>query len=109
LGNLKTIGGGLYINGGNSLLNIGGLNKLQTVGRGISVSYIPNLTNLDGLDNLQSVSGDFTILLNVNLEDLCGIKNLLTHNEGGVDGEVFIVNNAYNPTVEDIINGDCSL
>ncbi len=64
------------------------------------------LINIDGLSNLTSVDESLNIINNYALTDLCGIKNILTIN--GVSGDISIAQNLYNPTVEDIIAGNCS-
>jgi hypothetical protein len=83
------------------------------------------LLDLNGLDNVVSVSQNaiFPAIFiglrptdipshnipspNPNLSDFCALQNLLV-NGNGVAAEIFIANNAYNPSVSDIIAGNCN-
>lgn len=83
------------------------------------------LLNLNGLDNVVSViqNASFPAIFiglrptdtpshnipspNPNLSDFCALQNLLV-NGNGVAAEIFIANNAYNPSVSDIIAGNCN-
>ena len=69
------------------------------------------LVTLNGLENLISISGDLSITSDFeqnvpiqNIENFCSLQNLLNE---GMFGIVTIINNSFNPTVQDIINGDC--
>jgi len=71
------------------------------------------LTSLNGLQNLVAAP-KITIgeerssneaRPNPLLSDFCALQNLFSN---GVYGDVIIENNAYNPTVQDIIDGNCS-
>ncbi len=69
---------------------------------------------LNGLENLTSCNTNIYIGVdhnsnaspNPNLTDFCGIQNLLS--SGNFQGNLLISNNAYNPTVQEIIDGYCS-
>ena len=82
------------------------------------------LTSLNGLQNLVSMQPTFITSIaigsrpddcndcftpspNNNLNDFCALQNLFT-NGNGTSVEVRIENNAYNPTPQDIANGNCS-
>ena len=105
LENLTNIGGDLILNQ-NRITNIDALSNLTNINGDLHI--IDNaLTNIDGLSNIISVSGDLIISGNYHLVDLCGIKTLLTIN--GVGGNTTINSNLYNPSVDDIIAGNCSL
>ena len=132
LSNLETIGGTdngwefLSIVGNLSLESLEGLNNLESIGElnsniyfGLILGYNPLIENLDALSNLMAVHGIINTRVyvscgpscdaeigNINLTDFCGLQNLFTN---GIYGEVDISGNAYNPTVQDIIDGNCSL
>jgi hypothetical protein len=111
----------LYIYENNSLESLDGLNNLTKIGTpnesviGIVIYANDNLQNLDGFSNLENVNGFIQIGTNPaviappqgnnSLTDFCGLQNLFTN---GVFEGVGINFNAYNPTVQDIINGNCS-
>ena len=59
------------------------------------------ITDLNGLTNINSNSSNLNIIDNSNLTDLCGIKTIA--NPGFV-----ISGNAYNPTSQNFIDGNCS-
>lgn len=70
--------------------------------RGIGL-YDLTITSLSGLQNITTFFGDFKILSNANLTDFCAINNIVTA------ATPFIADyNAYNPTVADILAGNCS-
>jgi len=103
----------LFLINNNLLTNIDGLSSLIYVGGCLcigssAVNFSGNyaLTNIDGLSNIISIGGVLWVLQNENLSDLCGIKNVLTIN--GVADHIWIHENLYNPSVEDIIAGNCS-
>jgi len=84
------------------------------------------LLNLNGLENVVSViqNASFPAIFiglrptdipsdnipspNPNLSDFCALQNLLIIGNG-ISAEILIENNAYNPSINDIINGNCSL
>lgn len=126
---LENIGGNpndfqtLDIHSNAELVNLSGLNKLSSIGLSGYISYIrfgdnPKLLNLDALSALNEIYSEFyfdTIVLysvedvrgNDMLSDFCGVQGLF--NSGNFNPEnIFISYNAYNPTVEDIIDGNCS-
>lgn len=81
-----------------------GLVNLESVGGILDLFFLPGITDLDDLSNLRS----FAILIiwaNENLVDLCGLSSAVINMNIPVD----ISGNPYNPTLEDFINGDCSL
>lgn len=68
-----------------------------------------NLESLDGLENLILVTGDISIRSTPPYEqpitDFCALQQLLV---GGSFKSIAILNNLHNPTVQDIIDGNCS-
>jgi len=130
---LENIGGNpndyqtLDIHSNAELTSLEGLNNLVSIGSTEFLSYIrfagnPKLQNLEALALLEEINGEFvfetTILFscgiacdgitgNEMLSDFCGIQGLF--NSGNFDTEnINISHNAYNPTVQDIIDGNCS-
>ena len=86
------------------------LNTLNII-RGNLLIKNTQLVTLNGLENLISISGDLSITSDFeqnvpiqNIENFCSLQNLLNE---GMFGIVTIINNSFNPTVQDIINGDC--
>lgn len=70
--------------------------------KGISIS-VTKITSLSGLQNITSFVGGFEIQSNSNLTDFCAINNIVTPTT-----PFTVENNAYNPTKEDILAGNCS-
>jgi len=105
LNNLTMVGGQFRIYNQDSLVNLDALSSLVFVG---SILFETNgmLTNLDGLINLLEVPGDLEIKRNGNLNDFCGLEPLILAN--GLGGLYIVEQNGYNPTIQDILNGDCS-
>lgn len=89
-----------------ALVNLGGLQNLETIGT-VGISNCNLITNIDELGGLTAVSGDLKLLGNEALGDFCAIRDLLINQ--GLSGALDILGNAYNPSEQDIIDGDCSL
>ncbi len=107
LNNINSLGGDLIFSSNDNLSNIEGLNNLQHVGGKLGFYGVDDLSNLEELNNLQYVGGDMTFYGNDFLFNFCGISSLLINN--GLIGEYRAENNAYNPSQQDIIDGNCSL
>ncbi len=88
-----------------SLTDVDGLASLTKAGN-LQISLNNNLNNLEGLLNLQQVSQQVEINTNPNLFNVCGIKPLLTN--GFSEFDFSISENGYNPSYQEIINGNCS-
>ena len=112
----------LTIDNNSQLQDLNALQNLTVIGSENSdaltfmiIQNNDNLANLDGLMSLEAVYGDVTIgsyiddgnleLGNENLTDFCGIFNLVNN---GLFNYVNVFNNAFNPTNQDIIDGNCS-
>ncbi|MCB0462469.1 MAG: hypothetical protein KDC81_07180 [Flavobacteriaceae bacterium] len=126
LENLISIGGAegyfqeLHIEENNSLINLNGLNNLQET-NGLVIVSNPSLESLDGLENLASTFtsnyyigidiGVFNTHIGVipqpNLSDFCALQNLFSNGTFNPN-LIRIQQNSYNPTVQDIIDGNCS-
>ena len=67
-----------------------------------------SLQNLNGLDNVLDATGEFfSIAENPMLSDFCSLENLFVN--GTYETIDYYVNsNLYNPTIQDIIDGNCS-
>jgi hypothetical protein len=105
LSGLTEIGKSIAIQHNAKLDDISGLSNLTSVGDGLTIIY-NNIANLDALTNVKTVKGDLWISNNSNLNDLCGIKTLAT--EGEIVGNIYISENKYNPSIDDIKAGNCS-
>ena len=117
-----------------SFSSFNGLNKLVEIGS-LQISNLPNLTNFQGLENLKSVKSSFQVynfdrlnnidalynLTSVGAEaessyynrfeimncsrlfDFCSLTNMV-HN---FTGTLILSDNGYNPTLEQMQNGEC--
>jgi hypothetical protein len=65
------------------------------------------IQNLAGFESLISIAGDLILINNDHLTDLCALTPL-AQNEG-IGGEYIVSSNGYNPSLQDLLNGDCSL
>lgn len=104
---LGTIGSLCWILENPNLENIDGLSGLSSTGSFFQIIRNDGLVNLDGLANLVSVNGFLNIIDNTLLADFCGLQPILTNS--GVDNTLSISGNAFNPSEQDIIDGNCSL
>ncbi len=105
LKNVVAIGRYISLSYNQGLTTIG-LDGLSAVREYINILYNENLLNLDGLENLQTSGGkpDMNIWSNTKLTNYCAIQSLLTTHTG-----VFsVMSNEYNPTKQNIIDGNCS-
>jgi hypothetical protein len=64
-----------------------------------------SITDLNGLTKLAHVEGSLEISSNSKLTDLCGLNTLISSN--GLTGTYKVFNNAHNPTITDLTNGNC--
>lgn len=66
------------------------------------------VTTLDGLENIILITGDITITstppFQQGIIDFCALQNLL---QGGSFKSISITNNLFNPSVQEILDGDC--
>lgn len=107
---------GLSISGNSSLTSLDGLHNLASIhgdvikfdGTGsLFIRDNAALTSLNGLHNLTSVGEDLDISNNNVLTSFCGIAQLI--NNGQIEQNEYLVeSNAFNPTYQDIIDGNCS-
>ncbi len=91
----------------NNVLSLNSLNSITKIDGGL-VIYNTTLSNLTGLDNLILLGSYFMISDNSELIDFCALTNLFTNGTYDIYGIFSIGSNAYNPTTQDIIDGNCS-
>ena len=104
LNNLKLVGVNLELIKNYYLSDISALTSLTTVGGSLKIHDADGLLNLDDLKSINSVTS-FSFYHNSQLTNFCGIKDYLTNHP---NTEIYIQDNAYNPSKEDIISGNCS-
>ncbi|GAB5473583.1 MAG: hypothetical protein Mars2KO_16820 [Maribacter sp.] len=108
LSSLIWVGGDLSIEQNPLLQNIDGLSAVEEIEYGsLYISTNPEIINLDALTNLHTIGATLSIGNNTKLSDFCGLRNAM---QGFVPSAVYrIINNQYNPTIEEIANGQCKL
>lgn len=82
---------------------ISNIGNLSTTGRLILSSTA--LENLNTFSNITQITNEINIEGNNSLNDYCGIQNIVTTFSGVYNNAG---NNLYNPTLQDLINGDCT-
>ncbi len=106
LSNTKNING-LEISDNNSLIDLQGLSSLNIIGEsGLIIKKNIRLENLNGLSEISRIDGSLSIEHNVALRDFCGLTDFLNN---GSPGSYTVLRNFYNPTVQDILDGNCSI
>lgn len=108
LNNLSSIGDDIRIFTNHELSNIDGLSGVSSIGGSIIVLNNGSLKNLNGFSNIGSMGQyhDINIEENTNLDNLCGLQLIF---ENGFSNNFIVVNNQYNPSQQDIMDGNCSL
>lgn len=101
-GSLKTCTN-LDLSYNNNLLNIDSFSNLETCSK-IGINDNSKLENLNGLVNLKQVEGSVSISSNSSLSNFCGLTLLASI----YPNKFYIGDNYYNPTKDDINNGNCS-
>ncbi|WP_339701525.1 hypothetical protein [uncultured Marixanthomonas sp.] len=107
LKNASIINGNFFISYNSSLKNLSGLVNLNAITETLMIGYNDSIENLDGLQNISHIGEDLRIFNNVTLTDFCGLTPLVTGYD--ISGYLEIYENAYNPSQQDIIDGNCSL
>ena len=105
LSSLTFIGDDLSISANSSLNNIDGLSSVQSIGGYFKLGTNESLININGLSSVQSIGEYITINNNQLLTNLCGISLVINN---GFNGNYNVYDNGYNPTIQDIINGNCN-
>lgn len=106
LQNINQITGNAQFSKLASISSLNSIFNLSNIGETLVIAEIPNLLNLQGLENIISVGSNIFIESNQNLSDFCNLNNLIFN--GTLGGEFIVENNLYNPTLEDMQNGNCS-
>ncbi|MBX2827594.1 MAG: hypothetical protein KTR22_05495 [Flavobacteriaceae bacterium] len=83
------------------------LPNLETVQGDFSILTNSSLTSITGLSGLNFVGGNFHVRQNSSLSDFCAFTPFIEN--GTIGQEYLIIGNAYNPTQQDILEGNCSL
>lgn len=103
LSGLSKIAGHCLISHNPLLKEIDALASVTTVDHGIELQYNDVLENLDGFQNITSVDAGIVINQNGSLTDLCGLSNCYNN------AVSFLADwNAYNPSYQDMVMGNCS-
>jgi hypothetical protein len=102
---LESVSGTITITACSGIENFDGFPVLESVG-GLIIDNLYALANLGDLPNLSSIENDLVIIENNSLIDLCGIRLLLVND--GLGGTYSVYNNAFNPTQQEVIEGNCS-
>ncbi|WP_127142054.1 cadherin repeat domain-containing protein [Flagellimonas marinaquae] len=103
LQNLTSFNGEMIINFCDELQNVDGLKGITSIEL-LQIVHCDSIQNLDGIANLTSVDV-VSIRNNDSLNDFCGLTTLINNN---FSGSYTVVENLYNPTIEDILNDNCS-
>ena len=111
--NLETVDGRLMIST-NGLESVAFLRGLKSVGNDLDISF-NKITNLSGLEDLNAIvalplgsppeSTTISIIGNEQLKDFCQLKPFVNN---GYVGNFNVSQNMFNPTKQDIIDGNCS-
>ena len=109
--NLNSIGRDLDLLSNNFLSDLTALQSLTSIGNRIFVHDNQNLTNLNGLGSITGnvpyiTFGSTTYGGNASLVDYCALSNLIT--SSSFTGNFNTSQNAFNPNIYDMLNGNCS-
>ncbi|WP_313111895.1 hypothetical protein [Aequorivita sediminis] len=115
--NLKTIGEDLDFRYNWSLEKLDMFPNLETIQGRLIIENHKKLKSLQSLNNLTFVGNQLYIAENLILSNYCGLKTLIQTEGGLQEGDsgppynvpyFVIVNNLYNPTRQDLRDGNCS-
>ncbi|NQX81159.1 MAG: hypothetical protein HRT66_04065 [Flavobacteriaceae bacterium] len=93
-----------------SLINLVGLESLVNASV-LNIRYNDGITSLDGLDNLIYIE-DVYIENNETLSNYCALGELVSasiNEQTGFEMSLYIYSNLYNPSYEDLVEGDCDI
>ena len=102
LENLTVLNGGLNFYN-TKLTDLDALKNITSMGS-LELNRNSQLTNLDGLSNVTVINGRVRIVYHDVLSDFCGLKPLMA---AGFSDEYLVNDNTFNPTQQDIIDGNC--
>ncbi|MBL4663795.1 MAG: hypothetical protein JKY22_09650 [Flavobacteriaceae bacterium] len=106
ISNITRINANFSLNNNYNLTDLTGLNHLEFIGGDLQIRNNWDLTNLDALSVLTTIGGNLAIINN-ELIDFCGLQPLLSND--GLGGNYLVTGNNFNPSQQDIIDGNCSL
>lgn len=104
--NTTSLSGGFEISQNDSLTDLNFLNNLTNLGSSSLILHNINLESLNGLSNLTEAGLYFYVRNNDRLTDFCELQHAFTV---GGNTSFDASGNLYNPTKQDIIDGNCSL
>ena len=104
LASITTINGVFTIQNMINWLEVPGFENINSVA-GIVISNNWGILDINFLLNITTNRGSITITNNGELGSLCGIRPLLQ--SGNFSGSYNVSGNFYNPTLQQIIDGDC--
>ncbi|WP_344923821.1 cadherin repeat domain-containing protein [Aquimarina addita] len=105
LQSITSVDGSIFVENNLKLESIKGLLHIERLNR-LLINNNDALTSLNGLDNLSSVITSFEVFKNGLLSDFCSLENLV---QNSISPSLYDVAwNLYNPTIDDINNGECS-
>ncbi|MFT5890318.1 MAG: hypothetical protein ACI9Y7_000408 [Dokdonia sp.] len=90
-----------------NIINLQELSNITSDLFAVFVSENNQLETLDGLENSPSITDFVSIVANPSLSDFCALQNNIS-NITDDDDDFTLFLNAYNPTMQDIIDGNCS-
>ena len=103
--NLNSVKQSLEIRDQQKILNLNGLSNLTSVGHYFRISGL-GIENLSGLGSLSSIGYNLEITSNDYLVDFCELQTFLSGD--GLMGDYFVQWNKFDPSKQDIIDGNCS-
>lgn len=104
--NIHSVGTEILLGESNLITNLEGLNNISHLDGHLWIINMNILENLDALSQMNYIGGDLDIKFNDNLGNFCGLTNLIV--SGTLVGDYDVVNNEYNPTLQNILNGECT-
>lgn len=96
----------IHIANNQSLENIDGLSNIERIENLVIINN-DLITHIDGLSNTTFIANEIAIKKNDFLNDFCGLQTFYSNNDFIESYDVEL--NEYNPSQEQIINGECSL
>jgi hypothetical protein len=102
---LTEISSYIHISNNTSLLNIDGLANLESI-QYLLIRNNNSITDINALRNTMFIANEIIITGNSDLTDFCGLETVL--NTMNYDGIYQVESNEYNPTQQQIIDGECS-
>jgi hypothetical protein len=106
LNGLQRVSGDIWIYQQHRVSELNAFANLSEVKGGLHIGPT-GLISLAGIENIQNITGNLRIESNRHLKDYCSLTAILSENK--VQGIISITGNSYfNPTVADIVSGNCS-